>query len=454
MAILDNSSLTILLNNNKFNMSNFKKLINEKTMLISIIRKLVSTPTIKLIIYIKNNKKKSILAFSFIIMFIYYLNKKVIVPIISLYKLNKQMSEIFNSAVVKNNCNDNNNYTISLKFKEPFAKLISRLLEKIEIYLESIYFLKANYNKIINTKLKKNDNIILNNLSTNKIAYQIEYKDKQEIEILWNLFKKKVFISLISSICTSRILTLLSQTQLIVLENFKSKNNNKYKEDFYDILLNELWIIALKYIDYIGKYIENRICQDCDNISLKEKFDVLEVTQIILKLRYKIENFAKMTNNNSIYYKLLNFYLFNINDKINFYEKLDLSKDKTNFDQINNNVFGIIKFFKVFLDIISSNLFTSILIKCLDEDYNSLFKIIYLNYIDDNTEKLSTPKLVCCLYRINKKIMTFDNSFINSNSSYNLLYLNNEKVKKNNYYNSDNNLEQDLELYYNVICSN
>ena len=454
MAILDNSSLTILLNNNKFNMSNFKKLINEKTMLISIIRKLVSTPTIKLIIYIKNNKKKSILAFSFIIMFIYYLNKKVIVPIISLYKLNKQMSEIFNSAVVKNNCNDNNNYTISLKFKEPFAKLISRLLEKIEIYLESIYFLKANYNKIINTKLKKNDNIILNNLSTNKIAYQIEYKDKQDIEILWNLFKKKVFISLISSICTSRILTLLSQTQLIVLENFKSKNNNKYKEDFYDILLNELWIIALKYIDYIGKYIENRICQDCDNISLKEKFDVLEVTQIILKLRYKIENFAKMTNNNSIYYKLLNFYLFNINDKINFYEKLDLSKDKTNFDQINNNVFGIIKFFKVFLDIISSNLFTSILIKCLDEDYNSLFKIIYLNYIDDNTEKLSTPKLVCCLYRINKKIMTFDNSFINSNSSYNLLYLNNEKVKKNNYYNSDNNLEQDLELYYNVICSN
>ena len=454
MAILDNSSLTILLNNNKFNMSNFKKLINEKTMLISIIRKLVSTPTIKLIIYIKNNKKKSILAFSFIIMFIYYLNKKVIVPIISLYKLNKQMSEIFNSAVVKNNCNDNNNYTISLKFKEPFAKLISRLLEKIEIYLESIYFLKANYNKIINTKLKKNDNIILNNLSTNKIAYQIEYKDKQEIEILWNLFKKKVFISLISSICTSRILTLLSQTQLIVLENFKSKNNNKYKEDFYDILLNELWIIALKYIDYIGKYIENRICQDCDNISLKEKFDVLEVTQIILKLRYKIENFAKMTNNNSIYYKLLNFYYFNINDKINFYEKLDLSKDKTNFDQINNNVFGIIKFFKVFLDIISSNLFTSILIKCLDEDYNSLFKIIYLNYIDDNTEKLSTPKLVCCLYRINKKIMTFDNSFINSNSSYNLLYLNNEKVKKNNYYNSDNNLEQDLELYYNVICSN
>ena len=454
MAILDNSSLTILLNNNKFNMSNFKKLINEKTMLISIIRKLVSTPTIKLIIYIKNNKKKSILAFSFIIMFIYYLNKKVIVPIISLYKLNKQMSEIFNSAVVKNNCNDNNNYTISLKFKEPFAKLISRLLEKIEIYLESIYFLKANYNKIINTKLKKNDNIILNNLSTNKIAYQIEYKDKQDIEILWNLFKKKVFISLISSICTSRILTLLSQTQLIVLENFKSKNNNKYKEDFYDILLNELWIIALKYIDYIGKYIENRICQDCDNISLKEKFDVLEVTQIILKLRYKIENFAKMTNNNSIYYKLLNFYFFNINDKINFYEKLDLSKDKTNFDQINNNVFGIIKFFKVFLDIISSNLFTSILIKCLDEDYNSLFKIIYLNYIDDNTEKLSTPKLVCCLYRINKKIMTFDNSFINSNSSYNLLYLNNEKVKKNNYYNSDNNLEQDLELYYNVICSN
>ena len=165
---------------------------------------------------IKKNKKKLI----FIIvggLISYYLYKKYLSEKINfLRELYKKISD--ETKIIQ----ETNFQNLSARYEASFNNLIIRLLQEIKQKFDSEF----NLSKIFNL---------------------ITSAPKEEITKLWIIFKNKNLIYLYCAMFITRLLILLSQTQLLILEKLNTKYN--LQPNFLDDLLTELWLLAKNYID-------------------------------------------------------------------------------------------------------------------------------------------------------------------------------------------------------------
>lgn len=293
--------------------------------------------------------------------------------------------------------NRNEEFSISAQFEIPFNNLLSKLLTQIDKQIESLFSLTATHEQI-----------------TKKPA-EVEQRSKMEIEKLWCLLKNKVFVSLFCSISITRHVFLLSQSHLLLLDKFKTKHENKFSDRFYELISSELWNLAVKLITNQGKYFENRLNSLCDSISLRDKYTANDIKGFINKMREATEKLILYSQ--SVILECFQSYLKELEDKINHLEGNNLSQDFVNFEEINKDMYGTITFFKIYYDVCSSSLFTSILMKGLDYDFDVLNQMIEANFEKSGATNISTPKIISFLFHIKTQIMTPENSIFKLNNA-------------------------------------
>lgn len=267
--------------------------------------------------------------------------------------------------------------------------------------------------KCLMPKLLSHINKQIQNVFSILATYEMITKSEEKNESFWVIFKDKIFSSIICSITVSRVLFTLSQTHLVLLEKLASTASGKgYSKQFYDIILNELWTLALKLIEHLCKSFENKLSAKYKEISIRAKISAEELQDHFSRFRLTVESLI-VDECNSVQFGFLSIYIKDLASRINDYESQQLSSDKSNYFEINRNVNGYIHFLKMYYDVVTSSFFTSILVKGLDYDYTIFSDIIIKNYEDKEKTVLSMPVIISFLYYVQIQIMSDEDSMFN-----------------------------------------
>lgn len=268
--------------------------------------------------------------------------------------------------------------SVTKHFEGSFNNLISKLLAQVEKQIQDHFSLKSCYEETSKTESKED-----------KIR-------------AWTIFKDRLLMSFYSSVAITRVVLLLSQTHLLLLERLNTQSDNRLLRDFYDSLLSDLWKLALNLIEYQAKWIENRTSQLCKNIFLNRKYNKDEFKAEVRKFRDVIEQIIFKENN--VRFTMLEQYLKEVEDKINRLE----SSEVTNDEAANSRIMGRIRFFCNYYDVCASSLFTTILQKALDYDFEIVDDMIEVNFENlkkDDDGKVAFPKILSFLYHMRSQIM-------------------------------------------------
>jgi hypothetical protein len=305
----------------------------------------------------------------------------------------------------------NSNYeNISQQFEKSFDKLVSKLLEEIKQKIDSEFNLNALFERIKSAQSQQRDEYLR----------------------LWNLFKCQTYIALICSIFITRCLILLSQTHLLILEK-SNLHADKLPNTFFEDLLTDLWIPAKNFIVYMTKYIENKLNPLVENIPLNQLLTQKQVDEYIIKLREKVEEV--FINDNNIYLIIFQNYFMEIEKKIENLENKEFTND---IKGVSINAF--LKFYQIYYDVITSNLFQIMLIKALDNDYALIQEVIGLNFEEEmkkNNNQIDTVSGV--------KIVNFVNTIRKQNLEFeNTIFLKKDYYKNNQFF-------EELNEYFKII---
>lgn len=347
---------------------------------------------------------------------------------------------------------EDNNKSVYQAFEATFTGMLNKLLINIEKQIQAVYSVDEIHKQVVDKEVQRS---------------------REERERLWFVLKARVICSLVSSVTVSRTILILSQTHLLLLERYKHNTKNMYSKAFYDNILNDLWSLALRFIEHLLKSFENKLTKHInENLSLKFKYSAKdikfnfnqyrELTEVIkvngdcyCKNDNLLNNNSTMNNDNSnnkdktnngnydqgVSLEFLSFYLNLLEQKISSYEETELN---VQFEEENLNIFGTIKFLSEYYDVINSSLTTIVLQKALDNDYEILFDLIEKNYENvspdsndrDAIVSISMPKIISFLLHIKNTLM---------NSETTILTLKNYKEST-----FTNDLESYLSVLYNI----
>jgi hypothetical protein len=159
------------------------------------------------------------------------------------------------------------------------------------------------------------------------------------------------------------------------------------------------------------KVFENRLKPLCDSlISIRMKYSKENLIKIIKKMKDSIENLVFFKEDNLYQYDFVTFYLKTIKTKVESMERMSLSKDIVNFEEVNRNQFGYIQFLEIYYDILNTNAFTILLSEQLSNDYEYLYRKIHMNYekVLHSDEELSCIKIISSLFFVMIEIFQCD----------------------------------------------
>lgn len=268
--------------------------------------------------------------------------------------------------------------SVTKHFEGSFNNLISKLLTQVEKQIQDHFSLRSCYEE------------------TSRV------ESKEDKIRAWTIFKDRLLMSFFSSVAITRVVLLLSQTHLLLLERLNTQSDNRLMRDFYDSLLSNLWKLALNLIEYQAKWIENRTSQQCKSIFLNRKYSKEEFKAEIRKFRDIIEQLV--FKDESVRFTILEQYLKEVEEKINRLESLEVSNDEAS----NSRIMGSIRFFCNYYDVCASSLFATILQKTLDYDFEIIDDMIDLNFENlkkDDDGKAAFPKILSFLYHMRSQIM-------------------------------------------------
>lgn len=361
----------------------------------------------KIVSLVSTYKKTAVVSVCALII-AYYIKRKYGNLIYDMYNLRSELNKIFEMEKI------NDEFSLINKFDNKFNNLIPKILSHIDKQIQCIFSVNSTYNHI-----------------TSPSAEVKELRTSKDTEYLWSIFKNKIFISLIVSITLSRTVFFLSQTHIVLLEKFKQNSNDRFKVPFYEKILNELWNFVTKFIEFQIKSFENKLNKKCDEYNIRLKMNKEELKSTLLNLRDIVEGIS--FNNVNVEYDIMKLYLREIEVRIEEFEALNLTSDIVNFDEVNKNTYGFITFFRLYYDVCSSTMFTSMLYKLLEGDYNVLFSMIDANYNNSNDLILSMPKMISFLFHIKTQILQNEHS---------LFLLSNPEIQE---------VRKDLNIYFDSI---
>lgn len=259
---------------------------------------------------------------------------------------------------------------------------------------------------------------------------KINQNNNNTVYQYWHIFKNKVLISFYSSIVVPRIMLILAQTHLLIIE--KINMTQRIQSNFYEELLTDLWLIAKNYIEYLLKYIDNKLSPIVNDIPINISLTKEKTIGLFIKFRERVEE-LKTSGEHHIHLLILEKYFKDLEDKIVMLENNKFRQD-INSEKINS----FLHFYKIYYDIVTSNLFQVIIIKALDHDFNIVNEMIELNFRNErnnNSSKLEVgiPKVVSFINRIRSQCL---------NPEHTILLLK---------YKSTDNFTEEMNEYFKII---
>ena len=255
------------------------------------------------------------------------------------------------------------------------------------------------------------------------------------------------FLSLISGIAVSRILILISQTNLLILENLNRENSNTLGSEFIHNILTELWMLAkIDFIPYLLMFIEQRVSATLSRLDIKDKLSYEGLSSFMLELKNELFLFNVSANEN-IQLHIMKYYIDTIEKKVKSFEKENYNLIEDEYTRKSTDFY--LQYFSNIYDILDSNIFNIILIKLIDEDFIRLNQMIAhfynqtilnnsntTNSINSNNsikEEISVLKIVKNITLLNPRILNKTNSF----------FFNIEKMSEG--------MQRELEEYFKVL---
>lgn len=296
----------------------------------------------------------------------------------------KMITEIYNQMKDFENLAGNKNTTDKVsKFLEGAGatNLILKLLDEVKTNLVSAFHLDDLFQKIQNSP-------------------------KQQIQSLWVIFKNLSLIEFYCSTFITRILLVVTQTEFLIIERMKMKNQNSSISTYYDIynsLLIDLWNLSKEYIKFVLTSIERELSDVTNDIILQSKYDYKTFIGFLERFRQKVEFVVYDSTSNEFYLNTMKFFFIEVEKKI---ENLENNEYTGGLDSFKIEIH--LEFYNSFYDIITSNLFQTVLINGLDYDFKILFDMIEINY--DNQTELSIPKIVSFMVKIKNQVLDKNNS--------------------------------------------
>jgi hypothetical protein len=280
--------------------------------------------------------------------------------------------------------NLNSNFeNIAKQYENSFSNLLNRLLEDIKGKLE-------------------------NQFSLNKCFNALQNSPKEDLARMWILFKNKAFVSFYSAIFITRCMQILSQTHLLILEKQTIDSNSP--KSFYEDLLNDLWLMAVDFIEYLAKSLENILIPLAESIIINQPISKDRFLSFFNAMRDKVEEILFDPNSNQIRLIIFQKYFKDIQTKINLLQQNIFTNDTKSL-----KISAFLKFYQVYYDVVTSNIFQVILIKGLDYDFSIVQDTIELNF--DNERKnnvsmteVSVPKVASFIYRMHNQMMDPDHT--------------------------------------------
>lgn len=305
---------------------------------------------------------------------LYFLYKRFLSEKVNaLMEFYKKMSD-YNEVLNKNSNFEN----ISKQYENSFSNLLNRLLEDIKGKIETQF-------------------------SLHKCFSVLQNSPKEELPKMWIIFKNKIFICFYSAIFITRCLHILSQTHLLVLEKLTIDSNSP--KSFFEDLLNDLWLIAVDFIEYLTKHLENKLTPLAEGMIINQPISKEKFVSFFKGMRDKIEEIEFDQNTNQIHLVIFEKYLKDIQKKINLLEKNEFTNDMKSI-----KIAAFLKFYQIYYDVVNSNIFHIMLIKGLDYDFKIVEDTIELNFENERKNnstitEVSVPKIASFVYRMFNQMM-------------------------------------------------
>ena len=211
--------------------------------------------------------------------------------------------------------------------------------------------------------------LIEDKLKITEIKNNIQIKKNKELISTWEIFKNKILISFYSYIIIVKFLSLISITNISIMNKLIEKQMITYINSLE--MLNEIWEIIEKSCKDLLEKIDKILNEKVEKILLKKKLKFENLNTLILEL---LENILSTIQINEDY-------LNKIENKIS-----DL--DSNNYD-INNTLTEKIdeklKFYTIYYDIIYSNYFQLTIQELIRQEVNN--NILILKEKIQNEEK-------------------------------------------------------------------
>jgi len=308
-------------------------------------------------------------------------------------------------------------YYLYKKFLSSHVNTMREIYSKISEFKE-VMNLNSNFESL-NEQMQISLNNLMPNLleeikkkietefSINKCFQAIQNAPKEELPKLWILFKNKALISFYCAVFVPRCLVILSQTHILVIEKMKKENLPK---SFYENLLTDLWYLAVEFIEYIIKYIDNRLSPLVDNIILNHSYSKEKFNGEVRKFRERVEEIKFNKENQEIHLEIFQKYFESVKQKLNLLQLNHFTNDMKSL-----KISTFLQFYKIYYDIITSNLFQAIIIKALDYDFSLVETMIEMNFENEKKNEnnfISVAKIASFINRMRTQILNPEHSIL------------------------------------------
>ena len=252
--------------------------------------------------------------------------------------------------------------------------------------------------------------LIEDKLKITEIKNNIQIKKNKELISIWEIFKNKTLISFYSYIIIVKFLSLISLTNISIMNKLIEKHMITYINSLE--MLNEIWELIEKSCKDLLEKIEKILNEKVEKIILKKKLKFENLNSLLLEL---LENILSNIQINEDY-------LNKIQNKISSLDSNDYDINNILTEKIDEQL----KFYTIYYDIIYSNYFQLTIQELIRQEVNN--NILLLKEKIQNEEK-SIAQVILLLDEI--KISTIEklNKTEDSNSEFFIDEISEEYIK-------------------------
>ena len=211
--------------------------------------------------------------------------------------------------------------------------------------------------------------LIEDKLKITEIKNNIQIKKNKELISTWEIFKNKILISFYSYIIIVKFLSLISLTNISIMNKLIEKHMITYINSLE--MLNEIWELIEKSCKDLLEKIEKILNEKVEKIILKKKLKFENLNSLLLEL---LENILSNIQINEDY-------LNKIQNKISSLDSNDYDINNTLTEKIDEKL----KFYTIYYDIIYSNYFQLTIQELIRQEVNN--NILLLKEKIQNEEK-------------------------------------------------------------------